>query len=543
MINQFVCGNNGDAFEITNQAVAVRSQASPMAAAGFSSGADFWYEPFGMRNDTGVRVNGYTALGNCHVWKALNVLAGDIGQLPVKLFRKTGGKSVEVENVPEINCLRVEPNPWTLPSVWKETSMWVAALFGNSLSWVYRPNPRTIRLIPLRADRIKINNDSELTGDFWYTYTLEDGTTLDFDREEVIHIQGLSSNGIWGLSLLDVARNVIGQTLAIDKHVNVSFKNGNRPSGVVQHPGKPSTEARQNFRGEWNEIHQGVDNAHKVALLAEGMTYQPLATTMEASQVEELRRLDRQFIASLFGLPLFKLNSLEDSATRSNLEQQNQEYLQGSLMRWLNRYAEEFGRKLLTSQQRLEGYYFRWITEALLRGDTPSRFSAYGVAIQNRIMNPNEVREKEDMPPYEGGDEYGNPNIDPKAQNDASNAGGRPPGSESADSAIARKLVDVVRTECNSVLRGAESENFLKWVDAYYGADGGWWQLVEKSLKPLAVLICEILDGYEFDADGWAARHAAESKRLLLKMCDQTVQDRLAESVKAECETWATRIH
>ncbi len=533
MINQFFCGTNGDAVELGGQ---------PMVAAGLSNASDFWYENIGRSaSDTGVRVNAATALGNCHVWRALNVLAGDIGQLPVKLFRKVNGRAVEVENVPEIDCLRVEPNPWTLPSVWKETSMWVAALYGNSLSWIYRPNPRTIHLIPLRPDRVKVEIDDELRGQFFYVYTLADGTEIPFDPEEMLHIQSLTTNGIWGLSVLDVAKNVIGHGLALEKYINVSFKNGNRPSGVVKHPGKPSPEARTNFRREWNEIHQGVDNAHKIALLAEGMEYVQFATSMEASQAEELRRLDREFIAELFGVPLYKLNSLEHSSDRANLEQQQQEYVQGSLMRWLVRYSEEMARKLLSREQRQQGYYYRWITEALLRGDTATRFSAYGVAIQNRIMNPNEVREKEDMPPYEGGEEYGNPNIDPKAKNDADNAGGRPPGSGSADSALDRKLSELLRREANDVSRGAGSENFLKWIDGYYGVDGGWWQMVSHSLRPLATLICEIIPGYQFDTDGWAARHAAESKRLLLKLCDQTTQDRLAESVKAECDTWKER--
>ena len=547
MINQFVCGNNGDAFEVTRTVIA--KAATPMVAANYSSGSNFWYEAFpGIGNDTGVRVNGYTALGNVHVWKALNVLAGDIGQLPVKLYKKVDGKSEEVENHPAINALRDGPNPWMNPGVWKETMMWAAPLFGNSASWVYMPNPNTIRLIPLRSDRLSIEVNDEMTGDFNFVYTDRNNNRIPIDYREVIHIPGLSCNGIWGLSLLDVAKNVIGQGLALEKYVNFSFKNGNKPSGVVKHPGKPSPEARANFRSEWDQIHQGVENSHKIALLAEGMDYVPFNVSMEASQTEELRKLDRQFVAELFGLPLFKLNSLENSSTRSNLEQQNQEYLQGSLMRWLNRFAEEFRRKLLTERERREGYYFRWITEALLRGDTPSRFSAYGVAIQNRIMNPNEVREKEDMAPYEGGDEYGNPNIDPKqspddakAANDADNAGGRPPGSSSADSAIDRKLAEVVKAERNSVTRGAESENFIKWVDEYYGAAGGWWQLIEKSLKPLATLISEIIPGYPFDADGWAARHAAESKRLLLKMCDQTTQDRLVDAVKGECDTWQER--
>lgn len=511
---------------------------------GYSNGADFWYEAFpSIRNDTGIRVNAHTALGNCHVWKALNVLAGDIGQLPVKLFRKQGGRSLEVEGVPEIDCLRIEPNPWTLPSVWKETAMWVAALRGNSLSWVYRPNPQSMQLIPLRADRVSVQIDSEFRGEYWYEYSTETGAKITFDKAEVIHIQGLSCQGIWGLDLLDVAKNVIGQGLAIEKHVNRSFANGARPGGVLKHPGRLAPEARANVRNEWDTLHAGADNAGRIAVLMEGMDYQPISLSMEHAQVEELRRLDREFVASLFNLPLFKLNSLENSSTRSNLEQQNQEYLQGSLMRWLNRFAEEFRRKLLTEEQRKAGYYYRWVTEALLRGDTQSRFSAYGTAIQNRIMNPNECREKEDMEPYEGGDEFGNPNIDPKAANDADNGGGRPPGSESAEALIRDRIQHAIKAECNSVRRAVSSaKNFVAWVDAYYDSRGGaFWSMVEQVIEPTASALRDIMPSCRFDTHVWAMNHAAESKRLLLKLCDQTTRERLSDAVKDECDTWTAR--
>lgn len=527
--SQFICDTTGGAYDVQ--------------ALSLSNGSDFWYESFpGISNDSGVRVNGYTALGNCNVWKALNVLAGDMGQLPVKLFRKQGGKSVEVENEPEIDCLRTEPNPWTLPSIYKETAMWVAALWGNSVSWVRRPTPNSIQLVPLCPDRVGFQLEDELTGNYFYTYTSSTGAKFTFDREEVCHVPGLSTNGIWGLSLLDVAKNCIGQGLVIEKHINKSFANGNRPSGVLKMAGRPHDETVKKMRAQWNEIHQGGDNAGKIAILVDGLEYQAIAATLEQSQADALRRLDREMVASLFNLPLFKLNSMEHSSTRSNLEQQQQEYLTGSLMRWLNRFKEEWERKILSREQRKQGYYYRWITEALLRGDTAARFSSYGVAIQNRIMNPNEAREKEDMEPYEGGEEFGNPNIDPKAQNDASNAGGRPPGSKSADALIERRISDVITAESEKVQRSAlDSSNFLAWIDSYYGVDGSFDKLVQKVLAPVALEVCDILPGYAFDSISWGRSHAAESKRLLLKMCDQTTKARLSESVKAECETWNTR--
>lgn len=513
-----------------------------MAALSLANGADFWYDLLPAKNDAGVPVNGYTALQNSHVWKALNVLASDFGQLPVKLFRKQGGKTVEVENTPEIDCLRVAPNGWTVPSVYKETSMWVAALWGNSITWINRPQPKTIQLVPLRPDRVTLDIVDEIRGNFDYVYTLDNGQKQPLNPADVLHIPGLTSNGIWGYSLLDVARNAIGGGLALEKHQNSAFANGARPSGVIEHPGRPDAKSRDALRESWDAVHKGSGNAGKVAILFDGMKYNPVAMTMEAAQVEQLRRLDREFVASLFNLPLYKLNSLEHSSTRSNLEQQQQEYVQGSLMRWIVRHTEEWARKLLSEEQRRQGYYYRVIVEALLRGDTQSRFSAYGVAIQNRVMNPNEVREKEDMPPYEGGDEYGNPNIDKLAANNADNQGGRPPGAaDKARALLQDKLAGVVKAEANAVCRGAASKDFSQWLDTYYGMNGGFFKLIAKEVKPLADFVGELVGDIGFDCVLWSSVHATASQRRLEAATNGVARDRLADAVKAECDTWQER--
>jgi len=528
LTTQYICGNNGDAYDV--------------AAASLSNGADWWYEPWSTKSDSGVAVNGYTALQNSHVWKALNVLASDFGQLPVKLFQKVGGKTVEVEGTPEIDCLRIAPNEWTLPSVYKETSMWVAALWGNSITWVNRPNPRTIQLVPLRPDRVSLDIVDDIKGQFTYVYTLANGTHVPLNQADVLHIPGITSNGIWGYSLLDIARNAIGGGLAMEKHQNASFANGARPSGVIEHPGKPDAKSRDALRQSWDAVHKGSGNAGRVAILWDGMKYSPVTMTMETAQVEQLRRLDREFVAGLFNLPLYKLNSLEHSSTRSNLEQQQQEYVQGSLMRWIVRHTEEWGRKLLTPAMQRQGFFYRVMIEALLRGDTQSRFSAYGVAIQNRIMNPNEVREKEDMPPYAGGEEYGNPNIDKLAANNADNQGGRLPGSsERARALLADKVEHVVKTECNAVCRGASSKDFVGWVETYYGLGGGFFKLVAKELQPLAAFVTEVATDIEFDSVLWASVHAAESQRLLAAIMARSTKDTLADGVRGECEKWAAR--
>ena len=370
---------------------------------------DWFYETVSWsRSDSGEPVNPNTALGHGPVWQAVNILSGDLGQLPVHKMRRRG-EEVEKDRRHPIEWLITQhPNDYQTPSVWKETMMAWALLWGNGISGIVREAGRPVELVPFLPDRT--------------TYEKQDGEYIIITRiddrdvavrpEDTIHIKGLASDGFWGLSAVKVAKNVIGHGLALQKHGNSVFKNGALPSSVLKHPGRYSKQASDNIRSEWHQLHGGSGNSGKVAVLWDKMELQQLSMSNEDAQWLEGRKLDREFIASLFNIPAFKLNALENSAVRANLEEQNRDYFNTSLSRWTNRFIEEFARKLLTPRERRSGdHFFRWFTESFLRGDTLRRFEAYAIGKQNKILTTNEIRSKEDMNPIEGGDILENPNV------------------------------------------------------------------------------------------------------------------------------------
>jgi phage portal protein BeeE len=73
---------------------------------------------------------------------------------------------------------------------------------------------------------------------------------------------------------------------------------------------------------------------------------------------------------------------------------------------WYRRIEKSAGVALLTEQQRREGYYFKFFSQALLRGAAKDRSEFYRTMIANGVMSANECRELEDLNPYPGGDVY-----------------------------------------------------------------------------------------------------------------------------------------
>jgi hypothetical protein len=205
----------------------------------------------------------------------------------------------------------------------------------------------------------------------------------------------------------------------------------------------------------------------------EGVEYASTSMTSRDSEYIADRKFNRELIASLFMLPAFKLNALENSSVRANLEEQNRDYFNTSLSRHLNKFREEGERKLLTWSERRSGKVFlRWFPEAFLRGDTETRFRTYSTAIASLIMNPNEARELEDWNPYEGGDEFKNPAIDKKlaAAGKESDPANDPP-KNLAKRLVAKQVAALLETEANALEKSVSASpprNFCKWAANYY---------------------------------------------------------------------------
>ena len=498
---------------------------------------DWFYESVGAWSfsDAGVPVNPQTALSHGPVWQAVNILSGDVGQLPFHKMRRSGRNTEKDRSHWTEYLLTDSPNEYQTPGQWKETLMAWALLHGNAICAIVGRGSQDSQLVPLHPNFVSPLQDDDGA---WTIHYRDATRSVDMiiPYRDVFHIRGLATDGFWGLSAVGVAKNVIGHGLALQKHGDSVFKNAARPSGYLRKPeGVMSPEARANLRREWEDLHSGSHNAGRVAVLWEGLEFHQLSMSNEDAQWLEGRKLDREFIASLFNLPAFKLNSLENSAVRANLEEQNRDYFNTSLSRWTNKFAEEARRKLLTDRERRSGrHFYRWFPEAFLRGDTKTRFESYSLAITNQWMSPNEVREKEDMNPYEGGDEFLNPAINPAADQPAPEQSDSDDLQEAAANAVKEVVLCLLRVESNRCKAAAKkAANFVAWIDDYYGEQ--YEEVAAEMLTPHVALAA--MCGHQ---DNWRAAirsHAAASKREWLALLDMVTNSELADVVGRRSDT------
>lgn len=213
-----------------------------------------------------------------------------------------------------------------------------------------------------------------------YSRTTEDAPTLSnrlsqvvLSPSDVLHIPGLGFDGLVGYSPIAMAKNAIGMAIACEEYGAKFFANGAAPGGVLEHPGVVKDPAK--VRESWNSVYQGSSNSHRVAVLEEGMKYQPIGISPEQAQFLETRKFQINEIARIFRIPPHMIGDLEKSSF-SNIEQQSLEFVKYTLDPWVVRWEQTLQRLLFTPDEK-RNYFIKFNVDGLLRGDYQSRMNGY----------------------------------------------------------------------------------------------------------------------------------------------------------------------
>jgi HK97 family phage portal protein len=255
--------------------------------------------------------------------------------------------------------------------------------------------------------------DRDSNGRLFYLYqrSNEDTPSLGKNSQvylspsDVLHIPGLGFDGLVGYSPIAMAKNAVGLAIATEEYGAKFFANGAAPGGVLEHPGTIKDPLK--IKESWNSAYQGSGNSHRVAVLEEGMKYQPIGISPEQAQFLETRKFQINEIARIFRVPPHMLADLEKSSF-SNIEQQSLEFVKYTLDPWVVRWEQSMCRALLMESEKLK-LFIKFNVDGLLRGDYVSRMSGYATARQNGWMSANDIRELENLdriPAELGGDLY-----------------------------------------------------------------------------------------------------------------------------------------
>lgn len=347
---------------------------------------------------SGATVNEQTAITYSSFWAAVRAITKPVASLPLHLYERTESGRERAYNHPLYSLLHERPNEHMTSLAFRDALNTHLLVWGNGYAEIeYGRDGVAKALWPLTPDRVTPRYSKESKG-IEYSVTLPNGGTTIIPAWRMFHLVGPGFDGLKGYSVVRMFRESIGMGLSVTEYGARFFGNGAKPGGVLEHPGRlKDSKQIDALREQWDDIHKGLNNAHRIAILEEGMQYKQIGIPPEDAQFLETRAFQRQEMAAIFGVPPHKIGSMEN-ATFSNIEHQAQEFYTDTLLYWFSLWEQTIKMKIIPKHEQSK-FYAAFLVDGLLRGDITSRYGAYATARQWGWMSINDIRQKENMNP------------------------------------------------------------------------------------------------------------------------------------------------
>ena len=518
----------------------------PQAAERPPDSDDYWYMPenFGAHlTDAGGGVGVDRAAQQTTVMGCVRVIARTFAMMPVHLYRQQGERREKDYTAPLYAVRAKKPNVWQSRFEFWELALASVLLRGNFYAKKV-PGPRGAvdQLWPMDPDRMEVEQLSNRR--LRYTFRDENGQPHQLSQDQVFHIRS-EGDGITGESVITQHRRTIAKEIAQEEHGQQFFANRAWPGLVVTSEHGLDQAKVATIRQRVNAVTSGV-NRHGTLVLGKGFSVDSLNVTNKDSEwLEGSKYTATQICSQIFLVPPHMIGLL-DRATYSNIAEQEVHFKTHTMMGWTSRVEAAVARDLIVD----EDLSVKFNADAVLRGDTTTRYGAYAIALEKGWMSPNEVRGLEDMNPIPGGDVYSiQLNKTPLGDEQADEP--EPPEEDDQEEEDAEAVVkpnreafaplieDAARRIAAAELRELEKrakhaekdrERFDAWAaDFYWGTDGGkiadgHAAYIFKTLAPLARTM------------GVKAATLTEMARAITTAAVKSVQ--LVDDPAALVETW-----
>lgn len=374
---------------------------------------NFW-EKFGI-NLGPISTKGYNSLKENTVFICNKIRSEAVAKLPLKIYKDRE----EFKKHELYTLLKLRPNKFMTKINFFKCLETQRTIKGNAYAYIERNRRGKITAIyPLQSDNVQVvvDDDYILSAEtnLWYIVTDKKGNKLKFFPEEILHFPGdLTLDGIVGIPPIDYIRIIVENGRANQEFINKFLKGGLSIKGIIQYVGDLDEEAKKKFIKGFEEMSNGLKNAHSVSMLPIGYQFQPISLSMADAQFLENCKLNKRELAAIFGVKPHQINDLE-RGTHNNVAEQQKEFYIETMQSIYQIYEQEMEYKLLSEYEMNQNIYIEFNADSILRGNTKERYEAYAAGIRGMFLTPNDARKKEGLAPEEGGDQLiGNGNLIP----------------------------------------------------------------------------------------------------------------------------------
>ena len=340
-----------------------------------------------------------TAQRIANVFGCINIKANALAILPIKVYvdEKEGKKEDKTSILYEL--LRHQPNAELTAFEWKKMISQDLDLRGNHYCQIIRNGlNKIVELQPLFSDKMQVKFSSKKEKAYYYN-------RIKIASYKILHFIDIpDEQGLKGISRIEKAKQTLEFANNTATHGNKVFKNSVSPTGAFEIPGELTEAAFNRLNTDLQEKYSGLNNSGQPLLLEGGLKFVPMSLKNSDAQWIESKKLNREEIATIFGVPSSMLNDTANTAY-TNLEQKYQEFHIGTILP-LTTLIESKCRQSLLNPKEKNTISIKFVYNILMRVNAKDRAEYFRTMFNVASISPNEIRAFENMNGYEGGDEH-----------------------------------------------------------------------------------------------------------------------------------------
>jgi HK97 family phage portal protein len=361
------------------------------------------YEAIGAREThSGERVTIDTALSLDTVVACVRLVSQTVSTLPLNVYTRDSKDQASVNKQhPLYRILHDRPNADMTASEFWAAMVACRLLWGNAYASMVKAGNRIISMSPMRPDWVTIERNADGSRTYYYA---NQGVRVELQEDEVLHIKGFSLDGLMGLSPIAMGRESLGAALAAEKASASFFRNGMRPSLVMQAPTWLTDQQKKRADDRMKE-YTGAINAGRVPLVEGDWKLTNLSLPPEDAQLLATRGFNVETICRWFDVPPVMIGHTQSAtAWGTGMESMSLWYLVYALRPILKNIEQVILFSCIPATEQATTYA-EFNVDGLMRADSKGRAALYATYVDHGLFTRNEVRAMENMPPVKGGDD------------------------------------------------------------------------------------------------------------------------------------------
>ena len=366
----------------------------------FADPASWLVSALTRKASSGMTVTPGRVLGIAVVYACVNVISKCFSTLPIRLYQggEDGSKTI-LRRDPLHELLAVSPNDEMTSVDFRRVMQAQLSLHNNAYAEIIRNGAgRPVALYPIHPSNITPDRTESGRLVFSFKHQLDGRPPLP--QEDVLHLRGLTFDGLHGFDPVNGLRDVFGLAMALDCNAAKFFANDSKPGTILSTEQALSDRAYERLKQSMEDS-RGVEKAHQYKIFEEGLKILTARQANRESQMDESRARQALEICRIYNVPPHKVQIL-DNATFSNIEEQQIDWVADCILPLAVTWEAALNRSILGQRDRVTGRFFKIDLRGLMRGKMQERADYYSKLITAGVMSRNEARVLEDLDPVDG---------------------------------------------------------------------------------------------------------------------------------------------